>query len=585
MIDRKLLNLLGESKKYIIYNILFQWLEMISNVFMIFTIVDILEKILLKKVLHKDVLIKGLIILVVGMILRGVFRFISNKMAYRTTMGVKGEVRDKLYNKFLKLDEKYKEKYSTAEIVQLTIEGVEQLEVYFSKYIPQFFYSLLAPISLFIILSRYSFKVSIILLLGVPLIPILIALVAKFAKKLLDKYWTKYTGLGDSFLENLQGLTTLKIYQADEYKNKTMNEEAEEFRVITMKVLSMQLNSITIMDLVAFGGAALGMIFTILEYSKGNISLGNSLAIIMLSSEFFIPMRLLGSFFHISMNGVSAANKIFDILNMEEIERKNLELNKDRLDINIENLHFSYDGIKEVLKDINLEIPQNKFISIVGESGSGKSTIASILRGLEREYKGSIKIGEQELQETSKKSIVKNITYIGHNEYIFKGSIRENLIMGNKNIKDTELLNILKKVNLYDYIMEQNGLDSWLEEGGNNLSGGQKQRLALARGLVYDSEIFIFDEATSNIDVESENSIMRVLEELKYKKTIILISHRLYNVVNSDNIYVLEKGNLVESGIHRKLLEKKGVYEKIYREQKQLEEYGREEKGGEAIYA
>ncbi|WP_129724917.1 ABC transporter ATP-binding protein/permease [Xylanivirga thermophila] len=447
MIDKNLLNLLGKSKKYIFYNVFFQWLNMLCNIFMILTLVRVLFDVIIGNHRCFEGLKYFFLILILGIVFRGVFRYLADTMSYKTTLRVKSEIRDKIYNKLLAIGPNYKDNIATAEVVQLTIEGVEQLEVYYSKYMPQFFYSILAPLTLFVVLSRYSLKVSLILLLGVPLIPVSIIIVAKFAKKLLNKYWSIYIGLGDSFLENLQGLTTLKIYEADEYKNKIMNEEAEKFRKITMKVLAMQLNSITVMDLVAFGGSAIGMIFTILEYSNGRLELAPALAIILLSSEFFIPMRLLGSFFHVSMNGVSASKKIFKLLQMPEEENAQLEIDPTNMDIVLKDLYFSYEEDREILKGINLAIPKGKFVSIVGESGSGKSTIASLIMGYRCNYKGSLTIGGIELSDISNESIMKHCTYIGHDEYIFKGTVKENLLMGipkGISITDKEMNEILK---------------------------------------------------------------------------------------------------------------------------------------------
>ena len=505
------------------------------------------------------------------MALRAGFSYKAGLMAYRTTKGLKEDLRARIYQKLLNLGPGYKDSFTTAEISQLTTEGVEQLEVYYSKYLPQFFYSMLGPITLFVFLAQYSLKVSLILLLAVPLIPLSIMAVMSFAKKLLDKYWSIYLSLGDSFLENIQGLTSLKVFDSDDYINDQMNKEAEEFRIITMKVLSMQLNSITVMDLVAYGGTALGIILTIGEFSRGRLSFGHSLAIIMLSSEFFLPMRLLGSFFHISMNGISASKKIFKLLNLEE-RPGSLELeNPDR--ICLKKLGFSY-GDRKVLRDIDLSVDRGEFISIVGESGSGKSTIAKLLMGYESSYEGSIDLDGRELRDIGSQSIMENITYISHGEHIFKASLRENLLLNRKGIDDLKLWEILDQVNLKEYFLGQDGLDTEIKERGSNLSGGQRQRLSIARGLLSSSQVYIFDEATSNIDRESEEDIMRVIYSLKGQATVILISHRLLNVVDSDSIYVLRKGNLVERGCHRSLMERKGYYEELFSQQMELESYG-----------
>lgn len=573
MINKRLISTVGESKKYIAGNVAVQWLSMISNMAMIFSIAHMLEKLITKDFSGTAL---TAVIAAAAVIVRFVCSRLQAKFSYLSSKAVKKTLREMIYKKLLRLGSSYKEQVSTSEVVQVSVEGVDQLETYFGSYLTQFFYAMLAPLTLFAALSFVSVKAAAVLLICVPLIPAAIVCVQKIAKKLLSKYWGQYTALGDTFLENLQGLTTLKIYQADEYKNNVMNEESEKFRKITMKVLTMQLNSITIMDLVAFGGAALGIIAAAGEYSKGNIGFAGCFAIIMLSADFFIPMRQLGSFFHVAMNGMAASNKIFRLLDLPEPERKPGKINSESYGISITDMRFSYEENREILHGVDIEIPQNSFTAIAGESGCGKSTIASILMGRNKAYKGSIKIGGTELSEISEESIMGNITYISHNSYLFKGTVRENLLMGDPNASDETLWNVLEQTRLADFLRSENGLDTQLAESAANLSGGQKQRLALARALLHDTPIYIFDEATSNIDVESENDIMEQIYELAKTKTVILISHRLANAVGADRIYVLEKGSLKEQGSHSELLEKHGLYEKLWKVQQELENVGKE---------
>jgi ABC-type transport system involved in cytochrome bd biosynthesis fused ATPase/permease subunit len=473
----------------------------------------------------------------------------------------------------------YTDKISTSEIIQLTVEGIEQLESYFGRYLPQLFYSIAAPITLFAVIYFIYPVSAVILLLCVPLIPVSIILVMKYAGKIFRRYWGQYVDLGEDFLDNIQGLTTLKIYEADEYKNNSMNKTAEKFRVITMKVLRMQLNSVSMMDLIAYGGSAAGIISAVIGFAAGNISLWGVFAIIMLSSEFFIPLRLLGSLFHIAMNGMSASDRMFEILDIKKQENKKGKYEKG--DITVKDLSFSYDAERKILSNINMEIPMGSFVSLVGQSGSGKSTIAALLMGINKNYSGSITIGETELSSISEKEIMSNTTLISHNSYIFKGTVKDNLMLGKKDADDEDMKDVLKKVNLYDFIMANGGLESELAEQGSNLSGGQRQRLSLARALLHDSDIYIFDEATSNIDSESEKNIMAVIHRLYGIKTIVLISHRLENVKESDMIYVLDKGSIVEKGIHNELVENEGYYAELYGSQKNIEEYAK----GEAVYA
>ncbi len=569
MINNRLVRLLSDGKKYIYGNIFFQWVNLIANIVAIFLISDFISDSYYGKVTDAK-LIRLIIILAIAVLARVICNIASNKMSYLSSKKVKQVLRHKIMEKMLTLGSSYNEKVRTSEVVQVSVEGVEQIETYFGLYLPQLFYSLLAPLTLFAVIVFMSFTPAIVLLLCVPLIPISIAAVQTFAKKLLAKYWGKYTGLGDTFLENLQGLTTLKIYQADEYKNKKMNEEAEEFRKITMKVLTMQLNSITIMDIVAYGGAALGIILTVKQFVAGNIRLDQAIAIILLSADFFIPMRQLGSFFHIAMNGMAAIDKIFKILDLEVPEEKTMSL-PGKGSIKVENLSFAYDESHNVLNDISIELLEQGMVSLVGASGSGKSTMASLLMKRSKNYSGKIFVGEVDFNEISEKSVMENITYISHSSYIFKGSVRDNLLMAKADARDEELWDVLKKTNLADFFEADNGLDFQIAEAGGNLSGGQKQRLALARGLLHDSRFYIFDESTSNIDVESEEVILEQIKELAKHKGVLMISHRLANVVSSDKIFVLEKGQLKEEGTHEELLAMHGTYSTLWETQQSLE--------------
>lgn len=569
MINKRLVRLLSDGKKYIYGNIFFQWINLIANIVAIFLISSFISDTYYGNVTDAK-LVRLIVILAIAVLTRVICNVASSKMSYLSSKKVKQVLRHKIMEKMLTLGSSYNEKVRTSEVVQVSVEGVEQIETYFGLYLPQLFYSLLAPLTLFAVIVFMSFTPAIVLLLCVPLIPISIAAIQTFAKKLLAKYWGKYTGLGDTFLENLQGLTTLKIYQADEYKNKKMNEEAEEFRKITMKVLTMQLNSITIMDIVAYGGAALGIILTVKQFVAGNIRLDQAIAIILLSADFFIPMRQLGSFFHIAMNGMAAIDKIFKILDLEVPEEKTLSL-PGKGSIKVENLSFAYDESHNVLNDISIELLEQGMVSLVGASGSGKSTMASLLMKRSKNYSGKIFVGEVDFNEISEKYVMENITYISHSSYIFKGSVRDNLLMAKADARDEELWDVLKKTNLADFFEADNGLDFQIAEAGGNLSGGQKQRLALARGLLHDSRFYIFDESTSNIDVESEEVILEQIKELAKHKGVLMISHRLANVVSSDKIFVLEKGQLKEEGTHEELLAMHGTYSTLWETQQSLE--------------
>lgn len=571
MINKRLIGTVSESKKYIAGNVAVQWLSLAANIAMMTALTSLLAS-LFTRTADRGSMILTAAVAAIAVIIRFFCAVMASRMSFLSSKTVKKTLREKIYEKLLRLGASYKEQVKTSEVVQVAVEGVDQLETYFGAYLPQFFYAMLAPLTLFVFLCFVNVPSAVVLLVCVPFIPVAIAAVQTWAKKLLSKYWGQYTALGDTFLENLQGLTTLKIYQTDGYKNEEMNMEAEKFRRITMKVLTMQLNSITIMDLIAYGGAALGIIMAATQYRAGHVTLAGCLLIILLSADFFIPMRQLGSFFHIAMNGMAASDKIFRLLDLPEGSKKAVFCPTG--DIVCENLTFSYEADREILHGIDLSFHKGAFTSIVGESGCGKSTVVNLLMGRNKGYTGSVRIGDSELREISEDSLMKQITYVSHQSYLFKGTVRDNLRMGKPEAEDSELWAVLERVNLAAFLKEEQGLDTGVSEKGGNLSGGQCQRLALARALLHDSPIYIFDEAASNIDVESENDIMREIHALARTKTVILISHRLANVTASDRIYVMENGAVTESGAHEELLKTGGVYASLWNAQQSLENYG-----------
>lgn len=594
MIKKRLVGLLSHAKKYIGYQVMWQWISLIAQMGAVFNIADLLESVFYGTVAESQI-IKTVVVLILCVAVRFLCERMAAAASYKASVGVKKILRQKIYEKMLRLGASYREQVSTSEVMQVCTEGVEQLETYFGRYLPQLFYSLLAPLTLFIVLCRINIKASVVLLICVPLIPVSIVAVQKIAKKLLNKYWSIYTGLGDSFLENLQGLTTLKIYQADDKKAVEMDEEAQTFRRITMKVLTMQLNSTSVMDIVAYGGAAVGMIVAVSEFLGGRLSLSGTLTIVLLASEFFIPLRLLGSFFHIAMNGMAASDKIFAILDLLEgddgkVELESVGVSKENiagsenaigkaagavngLAVEFRNVHFNYEEDREILKGVSLEIPAGSFVSLVGESGCGKSTLAGILSGRNKGFKGSVTIGGAALEDVSEASLMRSVTLIRHNSYLFKGTVADNLRMSKPEATETEMRAVLERMNLMAFLDTQQGLETPLMEQGSNFSGGQRQRLALARALLHDSPVYIFDEATSNIDVESEELIMDVIRQLAETRTVLLISHRLANVVSSDCICMLDQGLIREQGTHQQLMEQKGSYCKLYESQQQLEKW------------
>ena len=574
MFHKRLIKEFRENQKNIWGMVLTQWVMLIANVVLMLQTATFIAGMVRGENLQNQS-IRLLVTLAVVGVVRSLMSLLNSKLSFEASKRVKARLRTMVYEKMMRLGSSYKEYFQTSEVVQITTEGVEQLEIYFGKYMPQFFYSMLAPVTLFVIVGTMSLKVAVVLLICVPLIPLSIVAVQKFAKKMLAKYWGTYTEMGDSFLECLQGLTTLKIYQADERYAKRMDEEAEKFRKVTMRVLIMQLNSISIMDLVAYGGAAVGIILSILEYQKGVIGLAQCFFIIMISAEFFLPLRLLGSFFHIAMNGNAAADKIFRLVDLEEDQgEKSAQMEGESDEIAFSNVSFSYEAKKKVLEGISFRAGHG-LTALVGESGCGKSTTTLLLMGDRRADEGQIFIGDMPIDKMDLKALRRKITRIRHDSYLFAGTIRENLLMGKEDATETQMKEALREVNLLDFVEKSGGLDFVLLEKASNLSGGQKQRLSLARALLHDTPIYIFDEATSNVDVESENDIMAVVRKLAKTKTVLLISHRLANVVSADQIYVLKDGMIVEKGQHEALCKEDGYYHRLFRQQSALEQFGK----------
>lgn len=574
MINKRLIGTVSESKKYIAGNVALQWCSLASNIAAMGAIASLLGALWYKTADASAFAAAGAAI-AAALCIRALCTVGSARLSVLSSRAVKQVLRERIYEKLLRLGASYHTKIKTSEAVQLAVEGVEQLETYFGAYLPQFFYSMLAPLTLFTVLAFIDLPSAAVLLVCVPLIPIAIAAVQTWAKKLLSKYWGKYTEMGDTFLENLQGLTTLKIYQADAARHEQMNREAEEFRKITMRVLTMQLNSITIMDLVAYGGAALGAIVAVSRFSSGHVTLAGCLMILLLAADFFLPMRLLGSYFHIAMNGMAASDKIFRLLDLPEPDRSGRET-PGAGGIDAQHLTFSYDGEREVLHDVSFSVTEGSFTAIVGESGCGKSTIAAILTGREPGYQGSVTVGGAQVRRADEAALMRRITYVSHNSHLFRGTVRDNLRMAKPDASDAELWSALERANLAEFLRSEQGLDTLLTENGSNFSGGRRQRLALARALMHDSPVYLFDEATSNIDVESEDAILAQIHELAHTHTVILISHRLANVVHADRIHVMEHGRLVQSGTHEELLLRGGTYAALWNSQQQLEQYGKE---------
>ena len=572
MIDKDLLRLLGENKKYIFYTVTLMVVGLLANVGITAAICWAVGL-----VIRYDEYSGGAVIFLwpavcaaIGIIVRYTISRLVGDLKDILGRRAKKDLRERVYNKIVKLGVRSTDGMSMAGLTQVSMEGVEQLDLYYSAYIPQFFYAMLAPLILFGITVGIQWQVALVLLCCVPLIPVSIVAVSKWAKRIFAKYWGKYTSMGDSFLDSVQGLKELKIFKADEAQHERMNATSEDFRKVTMKVLIMQLASTTIMDLVAYGGAGLGIAMSIIAVTNWDLSPVAALFLILVAVDFFLPLRAFGSAFHIAMNGASAGKKILSLL--EQPDPIWGEEAVGDTELKVENVTFSYDGKRDVLKNVTMTFPETGMTSIVGESGCGKSTVVNLLSGAFRPKSGAVTVGGKALETLSRESYYSHLAVVSYNTYVFNATVRANFMLANKNATDEEIYTALEKVNLADFIRENGGLDKVITEDAANISGGQKQRLALAVNLVANKDIYVFDEATSNIDIESEAVIMANIQALSREKAVIVISHRLANVVPSDLIYYMESGELKESGTHGELMAKGSGYAKLYAAQKNLEE-------------
>lgn len=576
MFSKRLISLVASAKCYIAADVVFQWIALLANIALFVMIGTFLQTLL-----EGGATAQGLALVILAAIVAIVIRFacqiLAQKMGTKAAAEAKVTIRQAVYNKLVALGPAYRDRISTSQATQISVEGVEQLEVYFGSYMPQLFYAVIAPITLFICLAPLCLPSALTLLICVPFIPASIMAVQKIAKRVMNKYWGSYTDLGATFLESIQGLTTLKIFSADEARHEEMNQEAEGFRKATMRLLTMQLNSITIMDLFAFGGAAAGIIMALSQFAAGNTTFGATFTLIFLSAEFFLPMRSLGSLFHTAMSGMSAADKMFDLLDAPERPAGTKTVDPKHADVSFNEVGYSYDGERTILAEVSLDIPQGTFVGITGASGSGKSTFAGILSGANANYSGTVSIGGIDLADISRESLRETVTYVPFASYLFKGTIRSNLALAKPNATDKEMMEALRRTKLDNFVKASGGLDAYVSPEGSNLSGGQRQRLAMARALLHNTPIYVLDEATSNIDAESEAAIIELAHEMAADKTVIMITHRLAALENADTIYVFSDGHIVETGTHQQLSQGNGEYARLWAQQAVLEAFETEE--------
>lgn len=566
MMGKRLLALVPEAMRHVLATVAWQWVGLLGNAAMVWVIARALAAL----AGGGTVPASALTILSAGIVARTISARLASRESFIASQGVKKTLRRRIYEKLLALGPNYVEAVPTAEVVQLSVEGCEQLETYFGQYLPQLFYAVLAPATLFFMVAPACLPAAVVLLLCVPLIPVTIVAVQKVAKRILGDYWDQYAELGDSFLENLQGLTTLKIYQADAARHEAMNAEAERFRVVTMKVLSMQLNSIIVMDIVALGGAVAGMAVALAFAAAGAVDLFGCLFIILISADFFLPMRQLGSYFHVAMNGIAASEKIFRLLGLPDpAPRPLLPERGDHFSMG--RVSFSYKEGRRVLDKVDIDVPSVGLTAIVGESGSGKSTVAALLSGRYDGYEGNVFLGGKQVRDIDRASLARYVTVVGLQARLFAGTVADNLRMAAPDATDEELWQALELARLADFLREQDGLATRLAENAANLSGGQRQRLSLARAILHNSPVYIFDEATSNVDVESEQDIMDAICGLARYKAVVVISHRLVNAVPARRIYVLDHGVLAGAGTHEELLAGCAEYRALWDAQAELE--------------
>ena len=572
MFDKRLFSLVPGVMRHIAGNVALQWLALLANVVLFVSVGRLLQSVLTGGATGID-LARTLLVAVVAVAVRLVCQAQATKQGLAASALAKQRVRTLVYDKLVRMGPSYRETVATSEATQLCVEGIEQLEAYFGSYLPQLFYSLIASVTLFFCLAPLCTPAAVVLLCCVPLIPISLMAVMKIAKRIMGDYWHSYTDLGALFLESIQGLTTLKVFRADEERHRRMNEEAEKFRKATMRLLTMQLNSVIVMDIFAFAGAAAGIVVMLNSYAVGTVTFAGAFAFVFLAADFFIPLLTLGSFFHTATGGMAAAERMYRIIDAPEPACGTQAVTCTSVGIECRNVSYSYDGTRTVLQNADFTARPGGFVGITGASGSGKSTLAGILTGANLSYTGSVTIGGIDLRDISAESLRDTVTYVGFRGFLFAGTVRSNLLMARAGASDDELWEALSRCRIDDFVRRSGGPDAPVSAEGTNLSGGQRQRLAMARSLLHDTPVYIFDEATSNIDADSEASIIDAVAELARTKTVVMVSHRLAALRGCDKVYVFEAGRVVQTGTHEELAKQDGPYASLWARQAELEDF------------
>ena len=572
MFDKRLFSLVPGVMRHIAGNVALQWLALLANVVLFVSVGRLLQSVLTGGTTGID-LARTLLVAVVAVAVRLVCQAQATKQGLAASALAKQRVRTLVYDKLVRMGPSYRETVATSEATQLCVEGIEQLEAYFGSYLPQLFYSFIASVTLFFCLAPLCTPAAVVLLCCVPLIPISLMAVMKIAKRIMGDYWHSYTDLGALFLESIQGLTTLKVFRADEERHRRMNEEAEKFRKATMHLLTMQLNSVIVMDIFAFAGAAAGIVVMLNSYAVGTVTFAGAFAFVFLAADFFIPLRTLGSFFHTATGGMAAAERMYRIIDAPEPACGTQAVTCTSVGIECRNVSYSYDGTRTVLQNADFTARPGGFVGITGASGSGKSTLAGILTGANLSYTGSVTIGGIDLRNISAESLRDTVTYVGFRSFLFAGTVRSNLLMARAGASDDELWEALSRCRIDDFVRRSGGLDAPVSAEGTNLSGGQRQRLAMALALLHDTPVYIFDEATSNIDADSEAAIIDAVAELARTKTVVMVSHRLAALRGCDKVYVFEAGRVVQTGTHEELAKQDGPYASLWARQAELEDF------------